>query len=276
MPPRSCVRAVSHDVSVRRSRWSRDVARAVRRSCGSAGGDAVRREPATVERRGRVTRLAARAVARRADGVARSWAAAAIMGDGRDRSRAGRSGRLRHAESRRAGPVRNPRRRAPTRRGDVHGSGGRVRTRARRGGLFMKRVALVLGKDLRVLRRSPILVALLIAYPLLVAVLVGLVAGYGSAKPRVALVDEDHLPAVATIGGHTFRIDAAINEVGKNVHLIRMSPAGAARALRSGRVVATLTVPRGFLATLKSGLTSPSLVYQTTRGGISPRITKQL
>jgi ABC-2 type transport system permease protein len=140
----------------------------------------------------------------------------------------------------------------------------------------VRRVALVLGKDLRVLRRSPLLVALLIAYPLLVAALVGLVAGYGSSKPRVALVDEDNLPRVATIGGHTFRIDAAISEVGKNVHLIRMSPDAAARALRSGRVVATLTVPRGFLADLKSGLTSPSLVYQTTRGGISPRITQQL
>ena len=140
----------------------------------------------------------------------------------------------------------------------------------------MKRVVLVLGKDLRVLRRSPLLVALLIAYPLLVAGLVGLVAGYGSSKPRVALVDEDHLPAVATIGGRTFRINAAIREVGKNVHLIRMSPTDADRALRSGRVVATLTVPQGFLADLKSGLTSPNLLYQTTRGGISSRITQQL
>ena len=41
-------------------------------------------------------------------------------------------------------------------------------------------------------------------------------------------------------------------------------------------VVATLTVPQGFLADLKSGLTSPNLLYQTTRGGISSRITQQL
>jgi ABC-type transport system involved in multi-copper enzyme maturation permease subunit len=140
----------------------------------------------------------------------------------------------------------------------------------------VRRVALLLRKDLVVLRRSPLLVGLLIVYPLLVAALVGLVAGYGSSKPRVALVDEDHLPRVATIGGHTFRVDDAINEVGKNVHLIRMSPAAADRALRSGRVVATLTIPAGFLAALKSGLTSPDLVYETTRGGIAPRITQQL
>ena len=131
-------------------------------------------------------------------------------------------------------------------------------------------------KDLRVLRRSPLLVGVLLVYPLLVAGLVGLVAGYGSSKPRVALVDEDHLPPVVRVGGREFRIADAIDEVGKNVHLVRMSPGNADRALRSGRVVATLTVPAGFLSELRSGLTSPNLVYQTVRGGISSRVTQQV
>jgi len=140
----------------------------------------------------------------------------------------------------------------------------------------LSRIALVLRKDLRVLQRSPLLVALLVIYPLLVAGLVGLVAAYGSAKPRVALVDEDNLPPVAQVGGHTFRVGAAIDEVGKNVHLVRMSADEAARQLHSGRVVATLTVPPGFLADLRSGLTTPSLLYDTTRGGISTRVTQQM
>ncbi len=140
----------------------------------------------------------------------------------------------------------------------------------------MKGVLLLLRKDLRVLVRSPLLLGVLLAYPLLVAGLVGLVAGYGSSKPRVALVDEDHLPAEVAIGSHRFQIRAAIDEVGKNVHLTRMSPVDARRALATGRVVATLTVPPGFLADLKSGLQSPSLVYQTTKGGISTRVTQQV
>lgn len=140
----------------------------------------------------------------------------------------------------------------------------------------MTRVWLLLRKDLRVLVRSPLLLGVLIVYPLLVAGLVGLVAGYGSAKPRVALVDEDHLPRVVTVGGHRFRIQDAIDEVGKNVHLVRMDPNAARRALATGRVVATLTVPPGFLADLKSGVHAPSLVYQTTRGGISSRVTQQV
>jgi ABC-2 type transport system permease protein len=140
----------------------------------------------------------------------------------------------------------------------------------------MRGVALVLRKDVLVLLRSPLLLALLVVYPLLVAGLVGAVAGYGSSKPRVALVDEDHLPATVRIGAREFRISAAIDEVGKNVHLVRMSSDEAARQLRAGRVVATLTVPPGFLAELRSGLTSPSLVYQTTHGGISSRVTQQV
>jgi hypothetical protein len=47
---------------------------------------------------------------------------------------------------------------------------------------------------LLVLRRSPLLLAILVAYPLAIAVLVGLVASYGSSKPGVPLVDEDNLP----------------------------------------------------------------------------------
>jgi ABC-2 type transport system permease protein len=135
---------------------------------------------------------------------------------------------------------------------------------------------LLLRKDLRVLVRSPLLLGVLIAYPLLVAGLVGLVAGYGSSKPRVALVDEDRLPQVVAVGGHRFRIQDAIDEVSKNVHLVRMEPGEARRALATGRVVATLTIPPGFLADLKSGLHAPSLLYQTTRGGISSRVTQQV
>jgi hypothetical protein len=51
----------------------------------------------------------------------------------------------------------------------------------------VSRVARLLQKDLRVLRRSPLLLGILLAYPLVIAGLVGLVASYANAKPRVAL-----------------------------------------------------------------------------------------
>ena len=137
-------------------------------------------------------------------------------------------------------------------------------------------ILLLLRKDLRILRRSPLLVTMLVAYPLVIAGLVGLVAGYASSKPRVALVDEDGLPARIVVGGHTFHVNRTIARVSRNVRLVRLSSDEAARQLRTGKVVATITVPRGFVADLEAMVRSPRLVLQTTRGGITPRVTQQV
>jgi ABC-2 type transport system permease protein len=140
----------------------------------------------------------------------------------------------------------------------------------------MSRVGLLLRKDALILRRSPLLVGLLIAYPLLIAVLVGLVAGYANAKPRVALVDDEGLPAVVEVGGHRFNVDRTIDEVSRNVTLVRLDHDEAQRQLRSGKVVAVVTVPDGFVSTLKGMVASPKLDVQTARGVISSRVDQQV
>jgi ABC-2 type transport system permease protein len=140
----------------------------------------------------------------------------------------------------------------------------------------VSRALLVFRKDLRVLRRSPLLVALLLAYPLVIAGLVGLVAGYASSKPRVALVDEDHLPPVVVVGDRRFHIDRTIDRVGRNVRLVRLSRDEAERQLRTGKVVAVVTVPAGFLADLKGMVRSPELHLETTQGGVTPRVKQQV
>jgi ABC-type transport system involved in multi-copper enzyme maturation permease subunit len=138
------------------------------------------------------------------------------------------------------------------------------------------RVLLLLRKDVLVLRRSPLLLGILLAYPLVIAVLVGLVAGYGSAKARVALVDEDNLPATVVLGGHTFHVDRTIREVSKNVKLVRLSADEAAQQLRDGRVVAVLTVPPGFISTLRGMVKSPQLRLDLSTGTISTRVEQQV
>ena len=70
----------------------------------------------------------------------------------------------------------------------------------------MRAVGLLLRKDLLVLARSRVLLSALVAYPLAIALLVGLVAGYADAKPRVALVDEDGLPRIVEVGGKRFDV----------------------------------------------------------------------
>lgn len=140
----------------------------------------------------------------------------------------------------------------------------------------MRSAALLMAKDLRVLWRSPVLLGVLLAYPLVVALLVGLVAGYASAKPRVALVDEDGLPASVVVGGETFHVDRTIQTVSREVKLVRLDTEEAARQLRTGKVVATITVPAGFIADLKGMVRSPRLVLRTTKGGVTPRVTQQV
>ncbi|TML64461.1 MAG: hypothetical protein E6G22_04410 [Actinobacteria bacterium] len=138
------------------------------------------------------------------------------------------------------------------------------------------KVLLLLRKDLRILRRSPALAAVLVAYPLVIAGLVGLVAGYASSKPRIALVDEDHLPARVVVGDRSFDVNRTIARVSRSVHLVRLSPGEAARELRTGKVVATVTVPPGFVADLRAMVRSPRLILETTHGGITPRVTQQV
>ena len=140
----------------------------------------------------------------------------------------------------------------------------------------MNRIALLLRKDVLVLRRSPLLLGILLAYPLAIAVLVGLVASYASSKPRVAFVDEDNLPPTVIVGGKRFHVDRTIQEVSKNVKLVRLSPEAAARQLSTGGVVAVVTVPPGFIASLKGMVKSPQLELELSQGTLSSRVEQQV
>ena len=140
----------------------------------------------------------------------------------------------------------------------------------------MSAALLLLRKDLRVLLRSPLLLGALVAYPVVIAVLVGLVAGYASSKPRVAFVDEDNLPPVVSVGGHRFHWQTVVDEVAKQVTLVRLSQPEAQRQLSTGKVVAVITVPPGFLGDLQTTVVSPKLLLQTGSGGLAPRVTEQV
>ena len=134
----------------------------------------------------------------------------------------------------------------------------------------------MLAKDLRVLRRTPVLLAILVLYPLMIAALVGLVAGYASSKPRVAFVDEDGLPARLTLAGHTFDVQATIDRVASEVRLVRLDADEANRELRNGKVIATVTVPPGFVTRLRLMVESPTLELETSKGGLSDRVRQQV
>jgi ABC-type transport system involved in cytochrome c biogenesis permease component len=108
-------------------------------------------------------------------------------------------------------------------------------------------------KDLQILRRSPLQAALLVAYPVLVALLIGFAISRDPGEPRVAFLNEvpdgariaagdTKLPAV----GVEDRICAQI----KCVHV--SSRAAAEEEVRSGEVLAALILPADLIDDLNS------------------------
>lgn len=135
---------------------------------------------------------------------------------------------------------------------------------------------LLVRKDLLVLRRTPLLLGVLVTYPLVIAALVGLVAVYASSKPRVALVDQEGLPSRVEIGGQSFDVERMIRRVSDDVSLVRLDEDAAREQLSTGKVVAVVTVPPGFISDLRAMVRSPELELQTARGGVSSRVTQQV
>jgi ABC-2 type transport system permease protein len=132
-------------------------------------------------------------------------------------------------------------------------------------------VGLLVRKDLRVLGRSPVLVGALVLYPLLFAVLVGLLVRFAADRPRVAFVDLDGLPEQVAIAGTRFDVESVIDQVNDKAELVPMEEAAAERALETGEVVAAIVVPRGFASTLRGMVESPTLVLRTGKGGLAGR-----
>jgi ABC-2 type transport system permease protein len=100
-------------------------------------------------------------------------------------------------------------------------------------------------KDLRILRRSPFLVAVLVAYPILISLLIGLALSRGPDKPKVAIVNE--LPpgqTSFTVGGQRLDVARYARELFKSIDPVEVdSRAKAIDMVRSGEVLGALVVP---------------------------------
>ena len=112
-------------------------------------------------------------------------------------------------------------------------------------------------KDLRILRRSPLLVALLVLYPIVIAVLIGVSLSSPPGKPKVAFAnlvppDEDSF----SVGGGT-RLDASgyAGRLFQAVDPIRVASREAAVAkVRSGDALAALVIPADAVQKLQSAI----------------------
>jgi ABC-type multidrug transport system permease subunit len=111
-------------------------------------------------------------------------------------------------------------------------------------------------KDLQILRRSPLLVALLFLYPIVIAVLIGFAISRGPEKPRVAFLNEVP-PSARVLELNGQKIDIA--QYGKQI-FGRIDPVyvnsekEALDKVKSGDVLGALIIPSDITQKLQTGL----------------------
>jgi ABC-2 type transport system permease protein len=129
----------------------------------------------------------------------------------------------------------------------------------------------LLRKDLRTLRRSPALTILLMAYPVVVAVLMGLAIGRPQAKPSIVIVDQvPKEERVVHLGGSSFDLDKLIGALYKNVDAKTVdTPKEGIAAVRSGDAVAAVVIPEDIVTQLTSGTAQGAIkVYYDTSNAV--------
>jgi ABC-2 type transport system permease protein len=113
-------------------------------------------------------------------------------------------------------------------------------------------------KDLQILRRSPLQAFLLVAYPVLIAVLVGFAISGSPEKPRVAFLNEVPSDARVSVGTRELPRVGVGERICKRVECVPVrSHAEALDEVRSGDVLAALILPADLVDKLNS-LSTPS------------------
>jgi ABC-type transport system involved in cytochrome c biogenesis permease component len=118
----------------------------------------------------------------------------------------------------------------------------------------------LLRKDLLILRRSRLTVALLVVYPVAIALLIGLALSRGPTKPRVAIVDETTPGATVQVGGRSVDVSQYAKQLFSQVEGVPTSTrAQAIGKIESGAVLAAVVIPRDIAARLSSDITQARL-----------------
>ncbi len=102
----------------------------------------------------------------------------------------------------------------------------------------------LLAKDLAILRRSRLLVVLLVLYPVAIALLIGLAISRSPARPRVAILDETPPGQTIQVGSQRVLVSRYAQELFDQVQAVPVSSrAAAVAAVKSGRVLAAVIIP---------------------------------
>ncbi|MGE0066726.1 MAG: ABC transporter permease [Solirubrobacterales bacterium] len=108
-------------------------------------------------------------------------------------------------------------------------------------------------KDLQILRRSPLQAALLVLYPILIAVLVGFAISRDPDKPRVAYLNEVPADSRINIGGEQLPSSNVSDRICRRVECVEVGDREEAEAkVSSGDVLAALVLPANLVDKINS------------------------
>ncbi len=118
----------------------------------------------------------------------------------------------------------------------------------------------LLGKDLLILRRSRLLVGVLVVYPIAIALLIGLAISRAPGKPRVAIVDETPPGQTIAVGSEHVAVSRYADQLFSQVQPVSVSSREQAIAdVKSGDVLAAVVIPRDIAARIASGVSQGSI-----------------
>ena len=111
-------------------------------------------------------------------------------------------------------------------------------------------------KDLQILRRSPLLVALLVLYPVIIAVLIGFALSRGPDKPKVAFYNGlEGQSAVVELGGDRIDLAKEGQRLFDAIDPVRVdSKEEAIQKVKDGDVLGALIIPKNLATNLQSSL----------------------
>jgi hypothetical protein len=108
-------------------------------------------------------------------------------------------------------------------------------------------------KDLQILRRSPLQAFLLVAYPVLIAILVGFAISGGPQTPRVAFLNEVPAGTRVSVGGQQLPAAGVSNRICARVECVHVKDrAEAIDEVHSGDVLAALILPADLVDQINS------------------------
>ncbi|MFL5841394.1 MAG: ABC transporter permease [Thermoleophilaceae bacterium] len=132
-------------------------------------------------------------------------------------------------------------------------------------------------KDLQILKRSPLLVALLILYPVIISVLIGLALSKGPEKPRVAFVNQVPTSAnVIQLGKESIDASKYAQQLFTAIDPVRVSSEQEAIAkVKSGDVLGALILPPDITHKLATGTESAHVkVYYNAEDPVKARFVR--